>query len=63
MAEQITIDVAPDGSLKLTVDGCTGSKCTSLTRDLEKALGNTTHDQKKPEFYQQGQQGATRGQF
>jgi hypothetical protein len=50
-----TIEITIDESGKTTVEaqGFTGSSCTDATKAIEQALGATTHDTKKPEYYQQ----------
>ncbi|MFM2431912.1 MAG: hypothetical protein RLZZ511_3125 [Cyanobacteriota bacterium] len=47
---QITITIAPDGTLKTEVNDVQGQSCTALTKPLEQ-LG-TTATQTKPEFYE-----------
>ncbi len=49
--EQITIDIAPTGEVKITVDGHSGPSCKDLTRGIEKALGKTTEDKKTGDYY------------
>jgi hypothetical protein len=50
--ERIVVTVASDGGTSLRVEGRAGSSCQSLTRDLERALGLVTRDQKTIEFHQ-----------
>lgn len=49
---QIIIDIAETGESFIEVKGVTGSSCQDLTRNIERALGKTTGDVKKPEFHQ-----------
>ena len=53
MAKTIIIDIATDGSVKIDTKGFVGAECKEATRAIEKALGTTTADVKKPEFTQQ----------
>lgn len=53
--EEIKITVGEGGKVVIDVDGVKGSKCTDLTKKLEKALGKTSKVDKKDEFYQQEQ--------
>lgn len=52
--ERIIIDVAPDATVTVTVEGCKGSGCHKLTADIERAIGKTTEDRRTPEYHQQG---------
>jgi len=58
--QQIVVTVSPDGEVQVEAQGVRGAGCQQLTAALEKALGERTADQKKPEYYQQAQ--ATAGQ-
>lgn len=49
--EEITVDITPDGEVKIEVNGVVGSGCTALTKALEESLGVTTSDEKKAEFH------------
>ncbi len=42
--EEIIIEVDQTGATKLTVKGCAGPSCQSLTADIEKALGSVSKD-------------------
>lgn len=46
----ITIDIAPDGETTIDVDGFNGHGCADATKAIEKALGKTAKDAKKPEY-------------
>lgn len=52
---QIIVTIKPDGHSKVEAKGATGSSCKQLTRDIEQALGKTTQDEKKPEYFQSSQ--------
>ena len=48
--EEITVDITPDGEVKIEVNGVVGSGCAALTKALEDSLGVTTSDEKKTEY-------------
>jgi hypothetical protein len=52
MAKTITIDVAPDASVKIEAQGFTGKECEAATDSLERALGMRGGRKRKREFYQ-----------
>lgn len=52
---QVIVNIDAAGDAKVEAGGVTGSGCSALTRAIEQALGHTTADQKKPEFFQQQQ--------
>ncbi len=47
----IEVIVQPDGSLKIDAVGFEGADCEQATAFLEKALGQSTGKQKKPEYH------------
>jgi hypothetical protein len=49
---QVIVDIDPTGNSTIEAQGVTGSSCQDLTRNIERALGKTTGDVKKPEFHQ-----------
>lgn len=49
--EEITVEIMPDGEVKIEVNGVVGSGCAALTKALEESLGVTTSDEKKAEFH------------
>lgn len=51
MAEQITIEIDTDGSVRVEGHDIAGPECTKLTAAIESALGETVRQTKKPEFY------------
>ena len=58
MNKQITVEVAPDGSIKIEGHGFSGPSCEKATRFLEEALGTVTQRKRKPEYSIQVQQAA-----
>lgn len=52
MAEVI-IDIGADGTVKIESKGVVGQGCGALTKAIEGALGQTTSDVKKAEYFQQ----------
>lgn len=49
---EIIITIAPDGDTKVEAVGFQGAECLKATAAIERALGKTTGDVKKPEFQQ-----------
>lgn len=49
--QEITVEITPDGEVKIEVNGVFGSGCTALTKALEESLGVATSDEKKAEFH------------
>lgn len=50
--EKIIITFTDEGPV-IEVQGVKGPRCLVLTEDLEKALGQVSDRERKPEFYQQ----------
>lgn len=48
----VTIDVAPDGEIKVEAHGFKGRGCEAITEPFEKALGAPGKRTKKAEWYQ-----------
>ena len=48
----VTIDITPDGSTTVETAGYKGASCKEATSAIEKALGKTVTDTKKPEYLQ-----------
>ena len=48
---RIEITIAPDGSSTVETKGFTGSSCRDASRWIERALGNTVHEQLTHEFH------------
>lgn len=53
MAEEIIIDVAPNGEVKLEVKGVKGRGCKALTKEFEESLGKKVSDVETKEIYEQ----------
>jgi hypothetical protein len=53
MAKTIEVIVNPMGEVKIDAVGFKGADCEKATAFLEKALGQTTSKQKKPELHAQ----------
>lgn len=51
----ITIELGPDGSVKIEGHCFKGSECAKATEAFEKALGSVKATKRKPEFIQQAQ--------
>lgn len=47
--QEITVVIAPDGQVKIEVNGLKGQGCLELTEQLEQALGNVTAREMTPE--------------
>ena len=54
--EQIIITIDKDAEVKVEVQGHIGSGCTALTNEIERALGETTKDEKTEEYNARTQQ-------
>jgi hypothetical protein len=53
--QEVIVNVDAEGGVKVEAKGVIGQGCQALTRALEQALGDTTADQKKAEYYRQEQ--------
>lgn len=51
--QTVIVNIDADGEVKVEAQGVAGSGCQALTRAIEQALGTTSADVKKPEFFQQ----------
>ena len=52
MSQQVIVTVGSDGEVKVEAKGVVGLGCKALTAAIERAIGDVTGDQKKPEFNQ-----------
>ena len=52
--QEITVAIAPDGTVDIEVNGVTGPACEALTAELEKALGGHVLDRRHKSTYHQG---------
>ena len=59
---QVIVTIDPEGNTKVEAAGVVGSSCAELTRAIEQAIGETTADVKKPEFFRSAEQAARGGQ-
>lgn len=48
--EELIVDIAPDGEIKIDALGFEGTSCEEATRELEAALGVVTDRDQKPEY-------------
>ena len=53
----IQVTVGSKGEVTIEVMDGNGQSCSDLTNAIERAVGNTVSDLKKPEFYNQDNQG------
>lgn len=61
MAERIVIEISPDGKVSGDVaQGPGGAKCLAALYKILGDLGEHTETRKKPEFYNDAQQGQRR---
>jgi hypothetical protein len=56
--QQINVDISASGEVKVEAKCVVGNQCGALTKAIEEALGQTTADVKKPEYFQQAKQNA-----
>lgn len=47
---QINVSISRTGQVTIEVLNAQGMQCSTLTKVLEQALGETTHDSVKPEY-------------
>ena len=59
--QSVTVNISADGEVKVEAQGVQGSGCQALTKAIEDAIGRTTADQKKSEFFQRQTNHATAG--
>ena len=49
--EEVEVEIAPDGTVKLWVKGVDGPRCIQLTAELETLLGEVLDRELSPEYY------------
>lgn len=49
---QIKVRIGRTGQVTIDVLNTDGTQCRTLTKVLEQALGETTHDHLKPEYFE-----------
>ncbi len=52
MSQTIEVVVAPNGETRVETRGFTGASCRTASEFIERALGTSTSERLKPEFYQ-----------
>ncbi len=52
MSQTIEMVVAPNGETRVETKGFTGASCRAASEFIERALGASTGERLKPEFYQ-----------
>ncbi len=52
MSQTIEVVVAPNGETRVETRGFTGASCRTASEFIERALGASTGERLKPEFYQ-----------
>jgi hypothetical protein len=55
MAEEIIVNIGPDGEIGIDAQGFKGKGCTEATEFLEKGLGRVSETTKKAEYRQSGE--------
>ena len=48
---QVIMDISPDGSVEIVVDGVAGSKCEEITKEIIKELGDIVVSEKTDDYY------------
>jgi hypothetical protein len=61
MSQILTIVIDEEGGASVGVGCVKGRKCHEITREIEKALGKTTSDQKTSEYFEREKQDAQTG--
>ena len=52
MSQTIEVVIAPNGETRVETKGFTGASCRVASEFIERALGTSTSERLKPEFYQ-----------
>ncbi|MFO1007272.1 MAG: DUF2997 domain-containing protein [Planctomycetaceae bacterium] len=55
MSQAIEVVVAPNGETRVETKGFSGASCRTASEFIERALGASTGERLKPEFYQSTQ--------
>lgn len=55
MSQTVEVVVAPNGEARVETKGFTGGSCRTASEFIERALGTSTGERLKPEFYQSTQ--------
>ena len=55
MSQTIEVVVAPNGETRVETKGFSGASCRGASEFIERALGTSTRERLKPEFYQSTQ--------
>jgi hypothetical protein len=54
--QELEIQIAQDGTVRINVHGAKGTSCLDLTKELEDSLGVVVNREKKASFYEQEDQ-------
>lgn len=57
MAEEIIVDIHPDGKVTMEAKGFKGKQCEVLMSEIEKDLGKVTSVRLKPEYHEEVRHG------
>ncbi len=49
---QVKVKISPTGQVTIDVLNAQGAQCSTLTKVLEQALGETARDEMKPEYFE-----------
>ena len=59
MTEEITVDISPEGVVKMDAKGFKGKGCEVLMSEIENALGKVAKVNLKPEYHEKVRHGET----
>ena len=48
---QVIIDILPDSSIEIVVDGVAGSKCEEITKEIIKELGDVVSSERTDDYH------------
>jgi len=57
MAEEIIVDIHPDGKITMEAKGFHGKQCEVIMSELEASLGKVVNVKLKPEYHEQVRHG------